>query len=253
MAGALANAIVDLLEPMEWSEAEAMRKEKLLNLLRRGMGLAESNNMPLVYTNKFLGWFGFEVTGEPKEAKAGAGARPAPGDVGGAPAGCHTAGGGGAMGATSTDNFAAPPGLAPAPVRLERPADACGCFAAEVQQTSAGMTPTEVARMEKEVAAMELSPACIIQLSLSLECGALVTSANCVNVGYSQDPRTADIVRRRNKAFIQSLSSVLALKDAAAFTTHFTKVATDCHETGLMRQANLIQMFVINVNEFQNM
>ena len=253
VVGALANVIIDLLEPTEWSEAEAMTKEELLDLLRRGMGYTELNDMPLVYANKVLRWFGLEVAGAPKEAMAGAGAGPAPSDVGGAPAGRNAAGGGGAAGATPTDDVTAPPELAAAPVRLERPADAFGCFAAEIQQTSAGMTPTEVARMKKEVAAMELSPASIIQLLFSLECGALITSADCVNMGYGQDPRTAAIVRQRNKACIQSLSGVLSLKDAAVFTTHLTKVATDCHEAGLMRQANLIQMFVINVNDIQNM
>ena len=145
-----------------------------------------------------------------------------------------------------TDDVTASPELAAAPARLERPADALGRFAVEIQQTAAGMTPTEVVRMKKEVSAMELSPASIIQLLISLECGALITSADCVKVGYGQNPRTADIVRQRNKAFIQSLSGVLSSRDAAVFTTHFTKVATDCHDAGLMRQANLIQMFVIS-------
>ena len=141
VASALANVIIDLLEPTEWSEAEAMTKEELLDLLRRGMGYTELNNMPLVYANKVLRWVGLEVAGAPKEAMAGAGAGPASSNVGGAPAGRNAAGGGGAAGATPTDDVTAPPELAAAPVRLERPADAFGCFAAEIQQTSAGLTP----------------------------------------------------------------------------------------------------------------
>ena len=34
VASALANIIIDHLEPTEWSEAEAMTKEELLDLLR---------------------------------------------------------------------------------------------------------------------------------------------------------------------------------------------------------------------------
>ena len=74
-----------------------------------------------------------------------------------------------------------------------------------------------------------------------------------MKVGYGQDPRTATIVRAGNKAFILSLSGVLSSKDVAVFMTHFTNLATDCHNAGLLRQATLIQMFVINVNDIQDM
>ena len=64
--------------------------------------------------------------------------------------------------------------LAVARERLELPADATTRYAEEIKPMSAGMIMTEIICFRWDVMAIEFSPAIIVQLLLSMECGALI-------------------------------------------------------------------------------
>lgn len=110
----------------------------------------------------------------------------------------------------------------------------------------------EAKRARGDMEAQDLTGTAMIQLSVSLVMGRVVTLTECAGATYASDPRGLELVRHAKKSSIDTLPVILAAKDGGkltAFIAFISGLQRDLSERRMAKEAALVGMWLAETTQ----